>query len=49
MLDAIRALELPVVLVFNRNRVMALPQGVSKATGLSTVLTMLRASPPCRR
>ena len=44
MLDAIRVLELPVVLAFNRSRVMALPQGVSKATGLTTVLTMLRAS-----
>jgi hydroxymethylpyrimidine pyrophosphatase-like HAD family hydrolase len=45
MLDVIRALELPVVLLFNRSRVMALAQGVSKATGLTTVLTMLRASP----
>jgi hypothetical protein len=44
MLDVIRALELPVVLVFNRRRVMALPQGVSKATGLTAVLTILRAS-----
>jgi hydroxymethylpyrimidine pyrophosphatase-like HAD family hydrolase len=45
MLDVIRALELPVVLLFNRSRVMALAQGVSKATGLATVLNMLRASP----
>jgi hydroxymethylpyrimidine pyrophosphatase-like HAD family hydrolase len=44
MLDVIHALELPVVLLFNRSRVMALAQGVSKATGLTTVLNMLRAS-----
>ena len=29
----IRELELPIVLSFNRSRVMALAQGVSKATG----------------
>ena len=34
MLDVIRELELPIVLSFNRSRVMALAQGVSKATGL---------------
>ena len=45
MLDAIRELELPIVLLFNRSRVMALTQGVSKATGLSAALEMLRASP----
>jgi hydroxymethylpyrimidine pyrophosphatase-like HAD family hydrolase len=45
MLDIIHASELPVVLLFNRSRVMALPQGVSKATGLTTVLNMLRAFP----
>lgn len=45
ILDAIRELELPVVLLFNRSRVMALPQGVSKATGLGAALDMLRASP----
>jgi len=44
MLDAIRELELPIVLVFNRSRVMALPQGISKATGLSAALAMLRKS-----
>ena len=42
---AIRELELPLVLIFNRGRVMVLPQGVSKATGLQTALGMLRASP----
>lgn len=45
MLDIIHNLQLPIVLLFNRSRVMALPQGVSKATGLAAVLTMLRASP----
>jgi hydroxymethylpyrimidine pyrophosphatase-like HAD family hydrolase len=44
MLDAIRALELPLVLLFNRGRVMTLPQGVSKATGLHLALDMLRLS-----
>ena len=45
MLEVIRELELPIVLLFNRSRVMALTQGVSKATGLGTALDMLRASP----
>ena len=45
MLDVIRQLELPIVLLFNRSRVMALPQGVSKATGLGAALDILRASP----
>jgi hypothetical protein len=45
MLAVIRELELPLVLVFNRSRVMVLSQGVSKATGLQTALNMLRASP----
>ena len=45
ILDVIRELELPIVLLFNRSRVMALNQGVSKATGLSAALEMLRASP----
>jgi len=45
MLDAIRELELPIVLSFNRSRVMALAQGVSKATGLTAALQMLRKSP----
>jgi hypothetical protein len=44
LLDAIRALELPLVLVFNAGRVMTLPQGVSKATGLHTALDTLRLS-----
>ena len=45
MLDIIHDLQLPIVLLFNRSRLMALPQGVSKATGLNAALTMLRASP----
>ena len=45
MLDVIRQLELPIVLLFNRSRVMAVAQGVSKATGLGAALDMLRASP----
>ena len=44
LLDVIRALELPLVLVFNAGRVMTLPQGVSKATGLHVALDMLRLS-----
>ena len=44
-LDVIRQQELPMVLLFNRGRVMALTQGVSKATGLHAMLTTLRLSP----
>ena len=44
LLEVIQRLELPLVLIFNRGRVMTLPQGVSKATGLHTALDMLRAS-----
>ena len=34
ILSVIRDLELPLVLVFNRSRLMVLPQAVSKGTGL---------------
>jgi hydroxymethylpyrimidine pyrophosphatase-like HAD family hydrolase len=44
ILEIVRGLELPLVLLFNRGRVMVLPQGVSKATGLHTTLDMLRVS-----
>ena len=44
-LAAIRDLELPLVLLFNRGRVMALPQAISKATGLREILRALRLSP----
>jgi hypothetical protein len=45
VLAAIRRLELPLVLAFNRGRLMVLPQSVSKATGLKQALTVLRLSP----
>jgi hydroxymethylpyrimidine pyrophosphatase-like HAD family hydrolase len=44
LLEAIRTLELPLVLIFNRGRVMTAPQGVSKATGLHVALETLRLS-----
>ena len=44
MLDVIRESALPMVLLFNRSRVMALPQGVSKATGLAAAHDVVRAS-----
>jgi hydroxymethylpyrimidine pyrophosphatase-like HAD family hydrolase len=44
LIEIIRTLELPLVLVFNRGRVMTAPQGVSKATGLHVVLETLRLS-----
>jgi hydroxymethylpyrimidine pyrophosphatase-like HAD family hydrolase len=43
--DVIRTLELPLVLIFNKGRVMAMPQGVSKGTGLHAALDTLRLSP----
>lgn len=44
MIEVIHALELPLVLTFNRGRVMALPQAVGKSTGLKHALTTLRIS-----
>ena len=44
LLEVIRTLELPLVLIFNRGRVMTAPQGVSKATGLQVALETLRLS-----
>ncbi len=44
LLDVIRQLELPLVLIFNKGRVMTLPQGVSKGTGLHVALDTLRLS-----
>ena len=44
ILAVIRELELPLVLLFNRGRVMVLPQGISKATGLRQALIALRLS-----
>lgn len=44
ILDVIHALELPLVLVFNKGRVMTMHQGVSKGTGLRKALETLRLS-----
>jgi len=44
ILTIIRELELPLVLLFNRSRLMVLPQSISKATGLRAALTALRLS-----
>ena len=44
LLRVIRELELPLVIVFNRGRVMVLPQAVSKATGLHEALYTQRLS-----
>lgn len=44
ILEAIRKLELPLVLQFNHGRVMVLPQGINKATGLREALNTLRLS-----
>jgi hydroxymethylpyrimidine pyrophosphatase-like HAD family hydrolase len=45
MLTVVRRLELPLILAFNRGRVMLLPQTISKATGVRQALTILRLSP----
>ena len=44
LLDVLRELELPLVLIFNKGRVMTMPQGVSKGTGLHAALDTLRLS-----
>jgi hypothetical protein len=44
ILAIIRKLELPLVLLFNRSRVMVLPQGISKGSGLREALKVLRLS-----
>ncbi len=44
VLEVIRETELPLVLQFNRGRLMILPQAVSKATGLREALRALRLS-----
>jgi phosphoglycolate phosphatase-like HAD superfamily hydrolase len=43
-LDLIRKLELPLVILFNRGRMMILPQAISKATGLAAALDTFRLS-----
>lgn len=44
VLATIRDLELPLALIFNRSRLMVLPQGISKATGFREALRALRLS-----
>ena len=44
VLIVIRELELPLSLLFNRGRLMVLPQGVSKGAGLREALATLRLS-----
>lgn len=44
ILDVIREQELPLVILFNRGRLMVLPHGVSKGTGLREALFVLRLS-----
>ncbi len=44
ILEVIRLLEQPLILAFNRGRVMILPQGIGKATGLRQALFSLRIS-----
>lgn len=45
ILAIIRRLELPLVIAFNRGRLMVLPQTISKATGVRQALQILRLSP----
>jgi hydroxymethylpyrimidine pyrophosphatase-like HAD family hydrolase len=44
ILATIRRLELPLMLAFNRGRVMIVPQAISKATGIREAMAMLRLS-----
>lgn len=44
ILTVIRELELPLVLLFNRSRLMVLPQAIGKGVGLREALTFLRLS-----
>lgn len=43
-LEALRQLEQPLILAFNRGRLMVLPQAVAKSTGLRQALLALRVS-----
>lgn len=45
VLATVQRLELPFSILFNRGRLMILPQGISKATGLREVFQILRLSP----
>jgi hydroxymethylpyrimidine pyrophosphatase-like HAD family hydrolase len=44
VLDVLRRLEQPLILAFNRGRLMVLPQAVGKSTGLRQALLSLRVS-----
>jgi hydroxymethylpyrimidine pyrophosphatase-like HAD family hydrolase len=44
ILEVIRALEQPLILAFNRGRLMVLPQAIAKSTGLRQALFALRVS-----
>jgi hydroxymethylpyrimidine pyrophosphatase-like HAD family hydrolase len=44
ILEAIRSLEQPLILAFNRGRLMILPQAIGKSTGLRQALFSLRIS-----
>jgi hydroxymethylpyrimidine pyrophosphatase-like HAD family hydrolase len=44
VLDVIRSNEFPLAILFNRGRLMVMPQAISKATGLREILTILRLS-----
>ena len=44
ILEVIRQLELQLVLLFNRSRLMVLPPAVSKSTGLQEVMNVFRLS-----
>jgi len=44
VLDVVRRLEQPLILAFNRDRLMILPQAVAKSTGLRQALAALRLS-----
>jgi hydroxymethylpyrimidine pyrophosphatase-like HAD family hydrolase len=43
-LDALKRLEQPLILAFNRSRLMILPQAIAKSTGLRHALAALRVS-----
>ena len=45
ILATIRELRLPLAILFNRGRLMVLPQAISKGTGLRNALHILRLSP----
>lgn len=44
ILEVIRSLEQPLILAFNRGRLMVLPQAIGKSTGLRQALLALRVS-----